>query len=66
MKHTHSSSSVSKVRPGVILSIRVASAVPLPFLNPNRSQSMSSSFLSVLLLSTLAAICWLWDSRCIL
>ena len=55
MKHTHSSSSVSKVRPGVILSIRVAPAVHFPFLNPNQSPSTSSSFLSVLL-NILAAI----------
>jgi hypothetical protein len=57
MKQTHSSSSISKVRSAIILIIPIASLVPFPLLNPNwSSPSVSSIFLSILLLSIFAII----------
>jgi hypothetical protein len=57
MKQTHSSSSISKVRSAIILIIPTASLVSFPLLNPNwSSPSISSIFLSILLLSIFAII----------
>jgi len=61
MKQTLSSSSISKVRSDIILSITIASLIPFPLLNPNWSSSCISSIsFSILLLSILAtnfAVC---------
>ena len=57
LKQTHSCSSISKVRSGIILIIPIASLVPFPLLNPNwSSPSTSSIFFSILLLSIFAII----------
>ena len=49
MKHARNSSSMSKARSDIILSIPIAPPVPFPLLNPNWfSASTSSTFLSVL------------------
>ena len=57
MKQIHSSSSISKVHSAIILIIKIASLVPFPHLNPNRSSpSTFSIFFSILLLSIFAII----------
>ena len=57
MKQTHSSASISKVLPYIILSIPITSLVPFPLLNPYwSSPSTFSISLSILLLSIFATV----------